>query len=274
MDSKQKRSRVAIEPNEWLGVAKVCPYCQSSAYKFKYLNNRKHDQPRYSCLDCKKFYGLHAQKGARRPHPEGYTKRKARSDVLQAWCPTSGYGFEHLLPNDEPNDRPTTSSECLECGSNCHAILPNQHTQQLLGDDHVTQHEKIQNLVNYSRAFDRMVASNISTLIEEPGNIPLDTVEDECRNVGLEKENFKNVFNYTCMQFRHFLEEPKRSPTIHENLSDPIEDIVSDFMEHTQQREHMEDGTTEAEAHSTFDISDDIFKDLESIVDFPDIIMD
>jgi len=67
MGGEPKRKKVAIEPDKWSRVDKVCPYCESSGCKFKYLNNHKHDQPCYWCLDCKKNYVMHAQNGARRP---------------------------------------------------------------------------------------------------------------------------------------------------------------------------------------------------------------
>ena len=230
MDGEQKKKRFAIEPNEWLGVDKICPRCQSTRYKFKYLNNRKHDQPRYLCLDCKKFYGLHAQKGARRPHPGGYTKRKIKTDMLKNLCPNSGRGgngFKHMLPNGEPSDKPTTS-ECLACGPDCHAILPKQHTRQLREDYHTIPH---QNLVNYSDIFDQMATSNGPTIIEEP-NISLDIVEDHGHNVDLEKENLMNVFDYTYDQLGDFLEEPKNLRNVCEILSQPFEDVPN-FTEFT-----------------------------------------
>ena len=102
MAGEQKMKNVATEADEWLRVDKVCPCCQSNRCKLKYLNNRKRDQPCYSCLDCKTIYGLHAQKGARRPHPEGYRNCKSRDyfNMLKASSnfECGHYGFEHLLP--------------------------------------------------------------------------------------------------------------------------------------------------------------------------------
>ena len=204
MDGEPKRRRVAIEPSEWLGVEKVCPCCQSTRYKFKYLNNRKRDQPRYLCLECKKFYGLHAQKGARRSHPGGYTKRKIEINVLKELCPSfgcGGCGFKHVLPDGEPSDKPM-QSEYLACGTDCQAILPNQHTQQLQEDYHPIPY---QNLMNYSEVHDQKATSNEATTIEEPN-----MVEEQHHNVDLEMEDFTNVFNYTSL------------PNISEILSQPF----------------------------------------------------
>jgi uncharacterized protein YqiB (DUF1249 family) len=186
----------------WLEVEKVC---QSIRHKFKYLNNCKRDQPRYLCLDCKKFYGLHAQKGARRAHPGGYAKRKIKINVPKEVCPSfgcGGYGFEHVLPNGEPSDK-STSSEYLACGTDHQAILPNQHAQQLQEDYHVIPY---QNLMNYSEVLDQNATSNGVTSIEE-ANIYLDVVEEQRHNVDLEMEDFTNVFNSTSEQLGYFYED-------------------------------------------------------------------
>lgn len=53
---KTTRKRKAQEPERFVCLKKECPYCHSDNAEFKYLNNRKEDQPRYKCLNCKQLY--------------------------------------------------------------------------------------------------------------------------------------------------------------------------------------------------------------------------
>lgn len=53
---KTIRKRKAQEPERFVGLKKECPNCHSEDAEFKYLNNRKEDQPRYRCLLCKHLF--------------------------------------------------------------------------------------------------------------------------------------------------------------------------------------------------------------------------
>lgn len=53
---KTMRKRKAQEPQKFVGLKKECPNCHSEDAEFKYLNNKKEDQPRYKCLQCQQLY--------------------------------------------------------------------------------------------------------------------------------------------------------------------------------------------------------------------------
>ena len=141
--------------------------------------------------------------------------------------------FQHMLPNGEPSDQPTTT-ESLACKTDCHAILPNQHTQQLQESHHAIP--QYQNLENDSEIFDQKATSNEAPSIEEQPNIFSDMVEDQGHNVNLEeREDFTNLFNYTNNQLEDLIEELR---IFCEVLSWPLEDEFN-IMEFTQINECM-----------------------------------
>ena len=74
-----KKSK-AKEPDEYINKEKKCNICRGSKLKFKYLNNKKIDQPRYECIDCynketKKRHYFNPFKH-RKYHVKGYEKKE------------------------------------------------------------------------------------------------------------------------------------------------------------------------------------------------------
>jgi rubredoxin len=68
-----------------------CPYCNSPA-KFKYFNNKKKDQPRHECIECKHLFQPNKH---RAQHPQGYKKHEGRVEPLEfvnrhKVCPNCG----------------------------------------------------------------------------------------------------------------------------------------------------------------------------------------
>lgn len=51
-NNKDFFKRKAKEPDIYVNMEKKCNLCGQSNIKFKFLNNKKIDQPRYQCLDC------------------------------------------------------------------------------------------------------------------------------------------------------------------------------------------------------------------------------
>ena len=71
----------AVEPKEFVNQLKICQYCQSNAYKFKFLNNKKRTeitQPWYQCLASKKFYTYVDRRKGTNWRPRGRTSRKKK----------------------------------------------------------------------------------------------------------------------------------------------------------------------------------------------------
>lgn len=72
--------RKAKEPDEYVNLVKECNLCGNSNVIFKYLNNKKRNQPRYQCLHC---YDSKSHPHLFNPfpirehvHENGYTKLK------------------------------------------------------------------------------------------------------------------------------------------------------------------------------------------------------
>ena len=104
------RPKTAMEPAMYVGVTKTCPFCSSTNAEFKFLNNKKMEQPRYKCLGCTKLF-THNPNSSRKKHPQGYSKIAAKRSGGSSSNNDDGAATVPELPN-------TATVSCLNpmCG--------------------------------------------------------------------------------------------------------------------------------------------------------------
>jgi transposase-like protein len=80
-----------MEPEVFASLVKCCNFCGSMNSTFAYLNNGKHDQPRYRCKDCRHLFAIIYHN---RPQGKKYTKERGKDPKelqdLPRQCPRCG----------------------------------------------------------------------------------------------------------------------------------------------------------------------------------------